>query len=108
MLDKEEYILCSAIWYPDLKLLKPEVLEPYGFRPYNIGKGVVFSGWRHANCVYQMVGVTGLREYNAGDKEEGFLTSKNRFVNREEAAKIAFERKQITKNIKTLYSEDLY
>ena len=54
MIDKE-YILCSAIWYKDLPLIRPEVLEPRGFRPYNVDKGVVISGWRHGNCIYQIM-----------------------------------------------------
>jgi len=31
----EEKILCSAIWYKELELKKPEVLEPRNYRPHN-------------------------------------------------------------------------
>lgn len=107
----QETILCAAIWYKELHLENPEVLENRGFRPYNVDMGVVLSGWRHHNCLYQMVAITGLADYQAGESEEGFLTSKNRFVNREEAAKIAFAANQIKElkfSSKDLYSEDLY
>lgn len=39
----KEIILCAAIWYKELPLIKPEVLEPRGFRPYNVDKGVVIQ-----------------------------------------------------------------
>lgn len=107
MKDKE-YILCSAIWYKDLPLEKPEVLEPRGFSPYNVDRGIVFCGWRHMNCLYQMVAITGKFQDDAGEEIQGFLTSKNRFVDREEAGRIAFSVGQ-TKELKSyLFSEDLW
>lgn len=107
----KEYILCAAIWYENLPLIKPDVLELRGYRPYNITKGIVFSGWRHHNCLYQMVAITGLYDNAANHGVQGFLTNKNRFVDRKEAAKIALEAKQIEKleySSEELYSEDLY
>lgn len=106
----EEKIICSAIWYKELHLEKPEVLEPRGFSPYNVDKGIVFCGWRHPNCMYQMIAITGLKDYEAGESEQGFLTNKNRFVDRKEGAKIALATKQIDKLQygTILYSEDLY
>jgi hypothetical protein len=41
-------------------------------------------------------------------EEQGFLTNTDRFVSREEAAKIAFESGQITEETTRLFSEDLY
>jgi hypothetical protein len=41
-------------------------------------------------------------------EEQGFLTSKNRFVDRQEAGKIAFSAKQTKKLINKLHSEDLW
>jgi hypothetical protein len=110
MNNKPETILCSAVWFKDLPLLKPEVLEPRGYRPYNVNKGIVFSGWRHPNCLYAMSAITGKRECEAGESIQGFLTTKNRFVDRFEGAKIALESGQIEKlNYgKRLYSEDLW
>jgi len=106
----KEIILCAAIWYKDLVLERPEVLEPKNYRPNNCDRGIVFSGWRHANCLYQMVAIKGIRDFEAGESVQGFLTNKNRFVDRKEAAKIAMEHGQITKLHygNKLYSEDLY
>ena len=106
----EEKILCSAIWYKELELKKPEVLEPRNYRPNNCDRGIVFCGWRHPNCLYQMVAITGKRQAEVGDYESGFLTNKNRFVDRKEGAKIAIETNQIEKLQygSQLYSEDLW
>ena len=110
----KEYILCAAVWYKDLPLKKPEILEHRGFRPYNVDRGVVVSGWRHMNCIYQMVAITGLRSIPAevGEEIQGFLTNKNRFVDREEGYNIAEEAGQLNDRSRggsrTLYSEDLY
>ena len=101
-------ILCAAIWYKDLPLTNPEVLVPRGFGPYNISKGIVFCGWRHPNCIYQKVALTGLRDAESGENVQGFLTSDNRFVDREEGALIAFESGQTKEKKKLLFSEDLY
>ena len=111
MQDIEERILCAAIWYKDFPLLKPEVLQLRGFAPYNIDRGIVLCGWRHCNCLYQMVAILNKASFEIGENEEGFLTNKNRFVDREEGAKIALACKQIDKlnySSHTLYSEDLY
>ena len=105
---EREYILCAAIWYKDLPLKRPEVLEPRGFSPYNVERGIVFCGWRHPNCLYQMVALTGLTDHEAGHGKQGFLTNTNRFVDRIEAGKIAFKAGQTDKENKFLYSEDLY
>jgi hypothetical protein len=113
VIDKE-YILCSAIWYKDLPLIRPEVLEPRGFRPYNVDKGVVISGWRHGNCIYQMVSITGKRDVpgEVGESIQGFLTNKNRFVDRAEGYEIASFAGQLNDrprgNSKKLFSEDIY
>jgi hypothetical protein len=103
-----EYILCAAIWYKELPLKKDEILRIRGFSPYNIDCGIVISGWRHSNCIYQMVAITGLRNCEAGLSEQGFLTNKNRFVDRTEGAQIAFDAGQTKTLLKILFSEDLY
>ncbi len=98
-----EKIICSAIWYKDLK-------TPV-FNPVNIPNGIVFCGFRHAHCLYQMCAMTGKRDCEVGESEQGFLTNKNRFVDRLEGAKIAIEAKQIEKlkfSSTQLFSEDLY
>lgn len=107
-----ERILCAASWYKELPLIKPEVLLPRGFAPYNVDKGIVFCGWRHPNCLYQKVAITGLADSESGDNEQGFLTSKNRFVDRTEGLIIARAAGQILdeSNVRgdRLHSEDIY
>lgn len=109
---KEEYILCAATWYKELELKRPDVLEPRNYRPNNVDKGIVFSGWRHHNCLYQKVAITGLSDSQSGEYEQGFLTSKNRFVDRKEALEIALLQNQILdiNDVRgnKLHSEDLY
>ena len=105
-----EYILCAAIWYKDIRLVReiPEV------RPKNIDRGIVVLGHRHGQVIWTVACLTGLRtvenaEDGVGDHEQGFLTNTNRFVGRKEAKEIAFRAAQCdnTPN-KELYSEDLY
>jgi hypothetical protein len=57
-----------------------------------------------------MVPVTGLRSVESicGEHVQGFLTSKNRFLDRQEAAKIAVGAGQCKESITYLFSEDLY
>ena len=81
------------------------------FLPKNITEGVVFCGFRHGQCIYSKCAVTGLRDAESGDSIQGFLTSLNRFVDRQEAWNIAKEANQIIKvtgGEGTLYSEDIF
>ncbi len=103
----KEYILCSAVWYKELELKKDVPFT--SFLPKNLEKGVVFCGFRHAQCIYTKVAITGLRDAESGDSVQGFLTSLNRFVDREEGAKIHILNGGVLKySNKELYSEDLY
>lgn len=111
MNDKLEKILCAAIWYKDLdyKLIKPEKLD--FFRPVNVDRGIVFTGYRHPHCMYLMISLFGIRSVTpeCGEYEQGFLTSHNRFVGREKAVLIAKLADQISESFTgQLYSEDLY
>lgn len=90
---QKEYILCSAIMYKD----------------------IVIPGRRHADCydlLEQLVGDA--NEDVPGRDGQGFLTSHNRYVSREEAFTIAQENNQIYHNahddakVGSLTSEDLY
>lgn len=106
-----ETILCAAIWYKELPLVKPELLKPRGFAPYNVDKGIVFCGWRHPNCLYQKCAITGLRDSESGEHVQGFLTNLNRFVDRAEGYQIAKAANQLNDRPHTenyLFSEDLY
>jgi hypothetical protein len=120
-----ERIVCSANWYHDivLEVDLPAVIHGNSarvndragahraYRPVNVDHGMVFCGLRHGNCLYAMCAFTGLRQAQAGKETQGFITTKNRFVDREEAARIALSSGQIKKlsySKKSLYSEDLY
>lgn len=91
-----EYILCAAIHLDDGK--------QYDDSPRNINSGFVVCGYRHHNCInilYQL--------NKFGEETQGFLTSYNRFLNREETKELALKNKQIDKTISnTLTSEDFY
>jgi hypothetical protein len=102
----KEYIICAAIWFQDG--------NQYVHQPVNIDTGIVICGRRHHNCLQVASALNcGKRildrcnEFN-GREIQGFLTSKNRFVGREEAAKIAMEAGQIKKHTNFLFSEDIY
>lgn len=108
----KEKILCAAVWYDNFFLNKEEVLRIRGGSPVNIDRGIVFCGHRHHNCIYQAVAISGKPSHELGEVEQGFLTSKNRFVGREEALKIALRENQVIDLSQIrgnqLYSEDLY
>jgi len=105
----KEYILCAAIWYKDIPLKK--IFD--GILPKNCDRGIVICGHRHGQCIWTVGSLTGLRTCTfaddaTGEHEQGFLTNKNRFVNRHEAGEIAFKAGQTPTLLLTLYSEDLY
>jgi hypothetical protein len=102
---KKEYILCAANFYDDKK--------NHVHAPKNIKIGFVVCGMRHHNCIETFAMIVGFPYDENGLKLmqteiEGFLTSKNRFVGREEAGRIAFASKQTKKLINKLHSEDLW
>jgi len=109
---KNEYILCAAIWYKEIPLKK----KIDGVLPINCDKGLVVLGHRHGQCMWTMGCLTGLRsvtyaEDGVGEYIQGFLTNKNRFVDREEGfdiAEIAGQLNDRTRGSRSLYSEDLY
>ena len=108
-----EKIYCAAIWYHEIN---PDF--PLGLRnPDNVAEGVVVLGHRHGDIIRNVCNLLGKRtvengEDSVGEYTQGFLTNKNRFVNRFEAAKIAWEQNQIIdtgrSNPSYLYSEDIY
>ena len=105
LLAEVPYLLCSAIWYKDLPTMR--------LLPNNCDKGIVLCGWRHGNIIAQMQATMGLRtvvhgENSAGECEQGFLTNDNRFVERAEAAEIAFKSGQIKVEKTYLFSEDVW
>lgn len=100
-----ETILCAAIWYKNFD--KPV------HSPININEGVVLCGYRHGHIIGQMKSITGLRttlkgENSVGETVQGFLTSKNRFIDRKEAHSLFKENGGVPEFNDLLYSEDLY
>ncbi len=102
---QEEYILCAAIWFDDGRIHK--------FQPKGIDVGIVLCGYRHNNIFTQIGGLVKERkELGIYEKEQGFLTSYNRFVGRVEAYNIAVSAGQVEPSTNNpeeeLYSEQLY
>lgn len=94
-----ERILCAAIWFDDGK--------EYPHQPTTTG--IVLCGLRHCNIFPQIGGLVRERqELGIHEKQQGFLTSWGRFVDRLEGAEIAFSANQIKEKIKKLHSENLY
>ena len=76
-----EVIICAAILMPD---------------------GYIIRGHRHNDCIHTAAGYA--RYLGVRPVEQGFLTSRNRFVGREEAYVIY----RPTEGCRDLYSEDVY
>lgn len=99
---KTEYILCAAI-----KRLQPRNCINH----YHNGDILsVELGYRHCDIFARFHG-----EVSSKYEDQGFYTSKNRFVNRNEAFLIAYQANQIPISLYKergdngrLYSEDLY
>jgi hypothetical protein len=110
MTSTKEYILCAAIWYMDLPTQR--------LLPKNVEKGIVVCGHRHGQCIDVMRSLGTLRtvtfaEDGVGEHEQGFLTNTNRFVDRQEALRIAKAANQIKpgeviNEYIGLFSENLY
>jgi hypothetical protein len=116
---QKEIVLCAAIWYKDLESidnpvssirLNDEARQALKIQrlPINCDKGIVFCGHRHLQAMRTMNSVIGLTDFEAGESVQGFLTNYNRFVDRTEGGRIAWEAGQ-TDGLKTyMFSEDLY
>ena len=101
-----EKIVCAAIWYKDIV---PKSFDGTPI-PSIVENGVVVSGMRHGDCIYTLIALTGMASTrpSIGSYVQGFITTNNRFVDRVEAASIAFDAKQIQSPTSVLFSEDLY
>lgn len=97
---EKEYILCAAIWFDD------DVIS-YHHQPKNINSGFVVSGRRHHNCFYT-VSIFTKDQKVFKSITQGFLTNTDRFIDRKEAAKVAFEAGQVKELYECLISEHLY
>jgi len=85
---REEYILCAAVWYKDGIVYKEQ--------PRNVSTGIVVSGRRHNNCLMILQQLKSDFDPNLIERKDfGFLTSFDRYVDREEGFIIAYKQKQI-------------
>ena len=98
---KIEYVMCAANDYDDN--------IDHIFQPYNIDKGFVVCGWRHSCCGHSYM-ASNKEAKRWDDCEQGFLTTKNRFLTRSEALVIVKETGQLKQDIigSMLTSEDLW
>ena len=97
--NNNEYIICAAIYL--------EMDDSFPHQPVNITNGLVVCGRRHHNCFTIISNLD--NSFNiVKNKKQGFITSKDRFVDRQEAAEIALKSGQTKKITSTLMSEDLY
>lgn len=98
---EKEYVICAAIYFDDGK--------EHVHQPKNIHTGYVVSGRRHHNC-FATLSVLGIRDIES-KKTQGFLTSKDRFLDRHQSMEIAIACGQVKEdgNVGSpLFSEDLY
>ena len=100
-----ERIICSAIYYDDRK--------KHPHQPKNINTGVVVAGRRHHNCVATMGALHSRpHSFKLFEMTQGFITSADNYVGREEGLRIAREAGQILNESEVrgnrLHSEDLY
>lgn len=112
--NSKEYIICAAIWYKD------GTEAPRGMIAQNIDSGVVIGQWRHGNCINVRatnplwnkkklaerinredddIPMTTERPDINYDGLDGFLTSRGRFVDRWQAAKLALDAGQISEDV---------
>ena len=110
--NSKEYILCAA-----LRRKEPRKITNGG-NPYHEGTNDILNieiGYRHHDIYQRFDG-----EVSYSPKDQGFYTSKGRFVNRKDAMEIAYICGQVSKEkaytlnengyavLNTLFSEDLY
>ena len=106
--NSKEYILCSAIKRKERKIC------PRGGNPYREGINDILEieiGYRHHD-IYQRF----YNDLSMKPDDQGFYTSRGRFVTRVEGMKIAYECGQVDKErafreegqFNELFSEDLY
>lgn len=96
--EKQEWILCSAIRRKERRVVDGN--------PYWEGTNDILDielGMRHHDIFRRFAD-----EVADNRDSQGFYTSKGRFVDRKEAAKIAFAAGQIPSPANKLFSEDLY
>lgn len=113
-MEAESYILCAAIYVDTGKAEPRRVSYTYP------RTGLVFSAWRHGDCFTTMLDwasrltdeeraeIEAIQEHQLRGRNQGFLTSTGRYVDREEGMRIALRAGQIEQETSTLTSETLY
>jgi hypothetical protein len=96
-----ERILCAAIWYKDYP-------APFHNVKNINNKGLVLCGYRHGYIIGQCISLLNKSQYQMGEHVQGFLTSDNRFLNRQEALELHLKNGGKSEFSDELYSEDLY
>lgn len=99
-----EKVMCSAILVHDhsIKCIH---------KPTNIEKGLVITGYRHCDCFEVISRIYPRDVFIKHGHTQGFLTNKNRFVDRVEAKLIATQTNQLLErasNGNELFSEDVW
>lgn len=101
-----EWILCSAIHYDDGEINTRRTCKNYP------KTGIVICGYRHPDIISILPTNNSLRNDGKEYKcTQGFITSKGRFVDREEAYLIAKKADQLLNDFEgksKLFSEDIY
>lgn len=95
-------MVCSAIWFDDG--------VPRAHLPVNVPSGIVACGLRHNNCFTVLMEIFPDRRYLSKSKQ-GFLTSRNRFVDRREGWEVALAAGQVDPEPwegSQLFSENLW
>lgn len=98
-----EKIICAAIHYPEINTAVDFVKNV---------NGLVILGRRHHDVIRLCYYMLEKRQAHMGNNIQGFITTKDRFVDRVEALQIARAANQILDEAEVrgnqLYSEDIY
>jgi hypothetical protein len=81
-------------------------IEKIWLAAIRLDNGLIFTGNNHGYCILTSYRINHLEE-KITQRKQGFVTDQFRFVDRAEAAKIAFAAGQIDKEVAVLISEDL-
>lgn len=96
--EEPEKIIYAAIHYDDG--------NDYGSQPDNISGGFVIGSRRHDASIGILHGLG--FDLSSYYRTEGFITTYNRFLDRNDAGTVAYNAGQIEENTNCLFSEDLY
>jgi hypothetical protein len=85
-----------------------ETIRLAAVRPFHDkAPSLIYTGRNHADIIWTLATINHI-DFIVTQDMQGFVTDTGRFVDRTEAAKIAFEAGQIKEEKRILFSEDLY